>query len=369
MLRRRFKHNLSKPYPLYLPPPGLERADRVRLFYTGRLTLEFWRCQSPPLITKAILALRAGAHWVMETKAYWAAENFVDECLRELELKGAKVLWQNERLIYASHAPQSLAWANNTWLTPKKISITSISDGARQLRELGGRWTLASVAHHRRAQLIQEKLPRFKEHEVEFLAPLPKVRAGSWALIDADTILASPECTSPFPNGEIHFKEDSAPPSRAYLKLWEFFTLCRQYPKTGDTCLDLGASPGGWTWVLAKQLGTNVLSVDKAPLESRVARLPNVQSIKRDAFSLQPNDIEPIDWLFSDVICDPNRLYELVQLWLKSERVKNFVCTLKFKGATDFTAIEKFAAIQGSKLQHLSVNKHELTWWKVSPAK
>ena len=66
-------------------------------------------------------------------------------------------------------------------------------------------------------------------------------------------------------------KTAAAPPNRAYLKLWEALTLAAnmpdgRMPRPGELCLDLGSSPGGWSWVLQK-LGARVISVDKAPLD------------------------------------------------------------------------------------------------------
>jgi 23S rRNA (cytidine2498-2'-O)-methyltransferase len=55
-----------------------------------------------------------------------------------------------------------------------------------------------------------------------------------------------------------------------------------------------------------------------------------------------------------------------VERWLESGLVRNFVCTLKFQGATDHAAARRFAAIPGARLMHLHHNKHELTW--VHPA-
>jgi 23S rRNA (cytidine2498-2'-O)-methyltransferase len=91
-------------------------------------------------------------------------------------------------------------------------------------------------------------------------------------------------------------------------------------------------------------------------------RMSHVKWIKHDAFTLKPDAIEPVDWFFSDLICEPARLSELVGTWAASGRVKNFVCTLKFKGPTDFAAIERFR-LKGGKIRHLFHNKHELTWW------
>jgi 23S rRNA (cytidine2498-2'-O)-methyltransferase len=178
-------------------------------------------------------------------------------------------------------------------------------------------------------------------------------------------VLAAARCSSPFPNGEAHFIEDrTAPPSRAYLKLWELFTLIDEKPAPGALCLDLGASPGGWSWVL-QRLGARIVSVDKAPLDPRIAALPGIESRQESAFALDPLALGQVDWLFSDIVCYPERLLSLVERWLAAGTVRRFVCTIKFQGVTDFATQRRFAAIPGSRLLHLAANKHELTWLKL----
>jgi 23S rRNA (cytidine2498-2'-O)-methyltransferase len=177
-------------------------------------------------------------------------------------------------------------------------------------------------------------------------------------------MLAAASCSSSFPNGEVGFVEDRTAPSRAYLKLWEVLTLLGERPKPSELCIDLGSSPGGWTWVLQK-LGARVISVDKAPLDPSVATLPGVEYRGESAFGLDPRVVGPVDWLFSDVVCYPKRLLTLVQRWVAAGAARHFVCTVKFQGATDFEAMQAFAAIPGSRLLHLHHNKHELTWFKL----
>jgi 23S rRNA (cytidine2498-2'-O)-methyltransferase len=163
-------------------------------------------------------------------------------------------------------------------------------------------------------------------------------------------------------NGEVAFVEDRVgPPSRAYLKLWEAFALCRSWPGPGDVCLDLGASPGGWTWVLAK-LGARVTAIDKAPLHPAIAAMPGVSTRQESAFALEPLKEAPIDWLVCDVIAYPERMLGHVRSWIASGRVRNIVCTLKFQAATDHESAEAFAAIEGGRVVHLFHNKHELTF-------
>jgi 23S rRNA (cytidine2498-2'-O)-methyltransferase len=290
--------------------------------------------------------------------AYLAAEGFVDELTDELG--GAELI--HGRLLIAAGPPRAAAWAANTWLDPQKIAIVSISDAASKLRAIQRNWAVYAPRLHRRATLIQEQVPKVSAKPLAFGARPPAAPLGSWTLLDAGTILAAPQCTSPFPNGEIRFVEDqTGPPSRAYLKLWEALTLIGRRPAPGEICLDLGSSPGGWSWAL-QQMGAHVISIDKAPLAPEIARLPGVEHRRESAFALDPGAIGPIDWFFSDVVCYPARLLGLVERWLAAGTCRNFVCTVKFQGETDHETARRFAAIPSSQLRHLFHNKHELTW-------
>jgi 23S rRNA (cytidine2498-2'-O)-methyltransferase len=184
-------------------------------------------------------------------------------------------------------------------------------------------------------------------------------------LLDPNTVVASARCSSPFAHGEVEFIENkTVPPNRAYLKLWEAFTLLGMRPAPGELCLDLGASPGGWSWVL-QRTGARVIAVDKAPLAPAIAQLPNIAFRRESAFGLDAAALGAVDWLFSDVVCYPARLLALVQRWLAAGTARRFVCTLKFQGQTDHATARAFAAIEGSRLLHLHHNKHELTWIKL----
>ncbi len=259
-------------------------------------------------------------------------------------------------------APSAAAWAQNVWYEPRRIEIASIADAAKKLRAIQRNWALYDARLHRRAALIQEQLPKVSARPLRFGELPPAAPLGSWTLLDPNTVLAAPRCSSPFAHGEARFIEDRAgPPSRAYLKLWEAFTLLDRRPGPEDICLDLGASPGGWTWALQK-LGAQVISLDKAPLDPAVAALPGVRELRQSAFALDPASIGPVDWLLCDLVCYPARLYTLARRWLESGRARNFLLTIKFQGATDHRSARAFAAIPGSRLMHLSANKHELTW-------
>lgn len=286
---------------------------------------------------------------------YLAADGFVEQLVAEL----GDVTAVHGRLVLADGPPRPAAWAADVWLNPEHISIRSINDGIAALQARGRHWALYSFHLHRRARLIAEPWRRWLSVKaVSFPATPPPEPVGGWTLLDEHTILAATRRSCPFALGEIHFVEDrTGPPSRAYLKLWELFSRLGVWPKAGDRCVDLGASPGGWTWVL-QRLGARVVAVDKAPLK---ISLPGVEFRAESAFGVRP---EPADWLFSDVICEPARLLKLVERWLPV--APNIVCTLKFKGATDHAMARAFAAIPGSHLLHLHHNRHELTWFRLA---
>jgi 23S rRNA (cytidine2498-2'-O)-methyltransferase len=256
-------------------------------------------------------------------------------------------------------------WHQNVWLNPLRIEFDSIGGAAAVLRASQRNWRPVLFTQFRRGALITEKLPPVSLKPRSFPWDLPTTPMGAFTLLDAHTMIAASDCTSPFPGGVVNFMEDkSGPPSRAYLKCWEALTRLRHRPAAGERCLDAGASPGGWTWALAR-LGAAVTAVDRAPLDDAVAALPQVAFIKHDAFTLKPADLGPLDWLFCDAACYPPRLYDWVEKWLASGLCKNFVCTIKMQGAAaavDFDTPRRFAAIPGSQVVHLYHNKHELTW-------
>lgn len=304
----------------------------------------------------------------MPHTAYLAPPGHERDLRQELERAGVELLWQQERLFLCARDPFAVAWAQNIWYDAQTTQIASIKDAAGKLRSLQRNWALHSVCEHRRAALIQEQLPPVKAKPLEFGEPAPTAPLGSWTLLDRDTMLYARRCSSPFPHGEARFVEDkTGPPNRAYLKLWELFTLLGKAPGPGDFCLDLGGSPGGWSWVLAR-LGASVLSIDKAPLDANVARMPGVEWRQGSAFALDARELARlgrVDWLLCDVVCYPQRLLSHVQRWLETKRARNLVCTLKFQGQTDFEVLEAFRQIPGSRLMHLWWNKHELTWLKL----
>ena len=290
--------------------------------------------------------------------AYLAPEEFLNELIQELQ----SIRKVYGRLVLTDAPPQNTVWAEQVWYDCEIHDFESISKAAQKLQAENFLWAHYSHDHHRRAQLIQEQLPKVKDRKIDFLGALPENNLGAWTLLDKNKLLYAKKTNSPFPLGQMNFPETKVPPSRAYLKLWELMTVYGVKPKKGEKVIDFGSCPGGWTWVL-QQLGCQVVSIDRAPLDPSVAKLPNVEFMKTNAFNLKPEDLGKIDWFFSDIICYPAKLYDLVTQWMASGLCPNFVCTIKFQGETDFESLRKFNSIPGARIQHLHHNKHEVTVW------
>ena len=296
----------------------------------------------------------------MNAVAHLAPEGFEEELAAEL---GPGVIARHGRLFLARRPEREPSWVRNTWLELATAEVASIGEAAKLLRAIQRNWHPYAFHLHRRTQLLADKLPPIRFRPLRFPSPAPAAPLGAYAFLEKGTLLHSRSCSSPFPNGEIIFEEDHEnPPSRAYLKLWDAFTRLGVHPGPGDRCIDLGSSPGGWTWVLAT-LGAEVHSVDRADLDPRVAAMPGVRFERGSAFAVDPRHVdEPYDWLFSDIICYPGRLLEMIERWRAAKAAKRFVCTLKFQGATDHAVTRRFAAIPGARVVHLFHNRHELTF-------
>ncbi len=298
--------------------------------------------------------------------AYLAPQGFAAELEEELLRSGRDIVFRRGRLLGASGPALEAVWAENIWYEPALLPIRSIADGASILKSLQRNWALFSTVEHRRAALIQAALPKVSARPLRFGDPAPAAPLGSWTLWDRDRILASARCRSLFPHGAVHFEEDKdGPPNRAYLKLWEAFTRLGAFPRPGELCLDLGSSPGGWSWVLA-HLGARVFSVDKAPLAPHIAGHPLVEYCRGSAFAVEPQLVGNADWLLCDVACYPERLLGMVRTWIQQSGCVNMICTIKFAGKTDFAVLEDFLRIPDSSARHLFVNKHEVTWVRLA---
>lgn len=258
-------------------------------------------------------------------------------------------------------------WACSVMEEPFILNFESIGEASSHLKSIQRNWAPYTFTCFRRSELIQSKLPYINLKERTFPVKIPQSKIGLYTLIDEHTLIASASTSSFVPAGRITFVEDHEnPPSRAYLKIQESLTMASllqnaELPHEGSKCFEAGACPGGWTWVLCG-LKSHVFAVDRSELVPELMNNPLVKFISHDAFTLKPEEIGPFDWVFSDVICYPDRLLKWIHEWIDSKMVKNMICTIKMQGEIDWNLIQEFEQIPNSVVIHLNYNKHELTW-------
>ncbi|MGN0728973.1 SAM-dependent methyltransferase [Treponema sp.] len=258
-------------------------------------------------------------------------------------------------------------FCRDAMIEPFILRFDSIGEAASELKKIQRSWASCSLSFFRRSSLIQEKLPYINLKPRVFPSKIPVSEIGLFCLLDKGMMLASAKTSSLFPAGRISFVEDHEnPPSRAYLKLQESLTLAQtifgcSLPSADSRCFEAGACPGGWTYVLLN-LGCSVLAVDRSELAPSLMKNPLVEFRAHDAFTLKPEALGKFDWVFSDVICYPERLLSWIKVWLESGMTKKMICTIKMQGRADWNLISQFEEIPDSRVVHLNYNKHELTF-------
>jgi 23S rRNA (cytidine2498-2'-O)-methyltransferase len=139
--------------------------------------------------------------------------------------------------------------------------------------------------------------------------------------------------------GQRRMKMDPGAPSRSYLKIEESFHVLGDEPKDGESVVDLGAAPGGWSLSALKR-GARVLAIDNGPLREPVSSHPHMRHLKADALKYVHSHAAPADWLFCDVLEDPELILKVLGQWLSRGWCRNFVANLKV-GQCDPVAVLK----------------------------
>lgn len=169
---------------------------------------------------------------------------------------------------------------------------------------------------------------------------------------------------SPLVAGRASIAEDRRAPSTAYRKLREALAWMELTIQAGERCVDLGASPGGWSHV-ALSSGAQVVAVDRAELDPIVAGHRALVHARADAFRFEP-DAPPVDWMLSDVIAEPEKSAELLLRWTERRWYRHAVVHLKFKGQERYgiarDLIEQMSALGVvARAKHLAFDKNEIT--------
>jgi len=189
--------------------------------------------------------------------------------------------------------------------------------------------------------------PRLPRLHVCFLA-------GDHALL----ALADPRDASPWPQGIPRLRLHADAPSRSALKLEEAFLVLldagerERLLHPGMTAADLGAAPGGWTWVLARH-HLRVSSVDNGPLRAHVLDTGLVEHLRADGFHWHP--ARPLDWMVCDMVEQPAKVAARMAQWFREGWCRHAVFNLKLpmkkRWQETRLCLDLFAAQAGRPLQ------------------
>ncbi len=131
------------------------------------------------------------------------------------------------------------------------------------------------------------------------------------AVISGSDALVGLALRSRWPAGRPQFHPSPEPVSRAAFKLLEALDVFAIATPAGARALDLGASPGGWTQVLAGR-GLRVVAVDPGALDPRVATLPDVEIHRTLAQTYLSAATEPFDLIVDDMRLDARESAEII---------------------------------------------------------
>ena len=252
-----------------------------------------------------------------------------------------------------------------------------------------GRWTLhVFAADDNEAGKFASKIEKPLMKEIT-----AKLRDFAKRFVDADVVAAKSEASdlilqvfvpsgtmvwmsassiatgvSPNVGGNLRMKDVKGAPSRSARKLEEAFGVLGRSPILGETAVDLGAAPGGWSLCLAKR-GAHVTAVDHAKLE-----LKDLGKLSGKISHLEENGLKylpatPVDWLCCDMVLAASDSLKVLKKWLQSDLMNVFVMNIKLPKTNAWPSVAKTLELLNSyavnwpvvKARHLYHDRHEIT--------
>jgi len=216
-------------------------------------------------------------------------------------------------------------------------------------------------------ELLRKRLSRVaKLATPEKPRGIAKARGLFVFFADFGRLFVARECVF---GGQRRMADDSLAPSRSYLKVEEAYIVLGREPVAGETVVDLGAAPGGWSYSAAKR-GARVIAVDNGPLKGGALDHPLIEHRREDAFRFQPPAGEVIDWLFCDLVEEPHHVMRsLIEPWIANGWCRRFVVNLKL-GRVDPAALLRDVSAPGGvlatrtgglRIRHLYHDREEFT--------
>ncbi len=190
--------------------------------------------------------------------------------------------------------------------------------------------TLADELENELARALAASLPDAVRVDDAALRRLGSILLAQVCLIDPERAVAgitySNAAISLASGGRTRVRVTGAFPSRAARKLEEALAWLGVEPGPGELCVDLGAAPGGWTYVLAERRA-RVIAVDPAQLRPEVLAKKGVRHLADNAFTFAPTS--EVDWLFCDMAWRPLEAAALLAKWGRKRWARMLVANIK----------------------------------------
>jgi len=207
---------------------------------------------------------------------------------------------------------------------PEAVGSVSLSPRAKNLEQV-----LLDFCHDRFPRLFRAYLPPDPGRSLPGNLPVLNLcvfAEGVWGAVMDHGRLSDPR-----PGGIHRMAFDRYAPSRSYLKIEEALSVMGTPVERGQTVVDLGASPGGWSYAFLKR-GCRVTAVDNGRLriedpERHGGRLTHLQ---QDGTLYQPDPGQvPVDWLVSDMLISTGTNLWVLRKWFTHRWMRRFVVNIK----------------------------------------
>lgn len=306
-----------------------------------------------------------------------------------IQVSGAASLDQAAGKFVRWHVPVEHAWPCNPekmdGFVEKAAQALFRKFGDRELQAIligqldpsaAGRYykSLASNLRGRTLQLFPGKIAAFRDVESQDArCPTLFCLVGKEGLFCG---MQSPRDSNGFYPGGTKYIAQNSPDtiSRAGAKIAEalhYLLMHRKPLKKGSHWLELGASPGGMTSELLTR-DFKVTALDRAPLDQRLDRHPNLNFARLGVADFQPNAGMRFDAILSDMNGDPREsIRQVARLSANLKPGGMVIFTLKTAGISSFSEINDLheaalatataAGLRWMKSTHLTYNRTELT--------
>lgn len=148
-------------------------------------------------------------------------------------------------------------------------------------------------------------------------------------------------------------------PSRSASKLEEALLHLGMRPFPGETAVDLGAAPGGWSLVLAAH-GARVIAVDHAKLSIKNAgKLKGtIEHIEANGLKYLPEN--PVDWMVCDMVMGAQDTLKVLKSWLDAEAMRHFVVNIKLPKSNPWPQVSAALALIAGYGWEIATGRHLL---------